>query len=99
MPQITDAVARRIEKQLGVDLNADKITLTQFKKGIAEELEHVPTLYRIQKMNPKCKISQGDMKFISGSIAYDHLKEIPDYYTRLEKLEREAKQEAKREVI
>ena len=90
MPQITDAVAQRLEKRLGVDLGKEGITLTQFKKGIAEELEHVPTLYRIQKMNPKCKIAQSDIKFISASIAYDHLKEIPDYYTRLEKLEREA---------
>jgi len=90
MPQITDAAARQLEKRLGIDLKKENIPLAQFKKGIIEELEHVPTLYRIQKMNPNCKISQADVKFISASIAYDHLKDIPDYYTRLAKMEREA---------
>ena len=91
MPQITDAMAKQLETRLDVNLKKEGISLTQFKKGIAEELEHIPTVYRIQKMNPKCKIAQSDIKFISASIAYDHLKNIPDYYTRLAKLEKEAK--------
>lgn len=34
-------------------------------------------------------------KKLSKKIALDHLAEIPDYYTRLQKMESEAKQETK----
>ena len=32
----------------------------------------------------------GDDPFITGKIALAHLNEFPDYYTRLEKMEKEA---------
>lgn len=90
---VSDALARKLEKQLGVDLDAEGITLAQFKRGITEELEHVPTIRRIQKINVNCKVSNADIKYISASIAYDHLIDIPDYYTRLARMEKEAKRE------
>jgi hypothetical protein len=33
----------------------------------------------------------GDNDMITGKIALAHLNEFPDYYTRLEKMEKEAK--------
>ena len=35
----------------------------------------------------------GDDPMLTGKIALAHLNEFPDYYTRLEKMEREAKAE------
>jgi hypothetical protein len=48
----------------------------QLKLGIEIEKEH-------------SKVVKGDMKKIR-QIALDHLKELPDYYTRLKKMEKEA---------
>ena len=36
-----------------------------------------------------------DNKDLARKIALDHLAEIPDYYTRLKKMENQAKKEAK----
>jgi hypothetical protein len=93
MVVISAITARGLEKRLGIDLSTYKIPLAEFRKGIAEELEHIPTLRRIQQLNSKCKISSADVKFISASIAFDHLKSITDYYTRLARMEKEAKLE------
>lgn len=53
--------------------------LKQLRKGIEAEGEHK-------------EITGGD-KIKQANIALDHLKEIPDYYTRLEKMENKAEKE------
>ena len=51
------------------------------------------------KVGIKHETEHTDNVFIAKSIAKDHLLDIPDYYTRLEKMEREAKQERKQKCI
>lgn len=53
----------------------------QLKMGIKVEKEHAKTVANIKK-GTKNPFKQ---------IAMDHLKEIPDYYTRLSKMEKSAK--------
>ena len=74
--------ALAVATELGIDFKALKCDLEQFRMGLDVELEHGPR-------SPKTNIS-GDDWNITGKIALAHLKEFPDYYTRLAVLEREA---------
>lgn len=67
---------------LGMDFEALKYDLEQFRMGMDVELEH-------GLVSPKTNVS-GDDSIITGKIALAHLNEFPDYYTRLSVLEREA---------
>ena len=60
----------------------DKFDVDQFKRGMNVELEH-------GKMDPDTNVSNDD-PLITGKITLAHLKESPDYYDRLEKMEKEA---------
>jgi len=73
-------------KEMGDDLgiNWDEVNLDEFTKGVNVELEH-GTRY------PETNVTNND-KRMTGKIAWAHLKEFPDYYTRLEKLEDEAEE-------
>jgi len=73
-------------KEIGDDLgiNWDEVKLDEFTKGVNVELEH-GTRY------PETNVTNNDKK-LTGKIAWAHLKEFPDYYTRLEKLENEAEE-------
>lgn len=72
--------AKRIGDALGVDWST--IDLLQFQFGLDIELEH-------GSRDPETNISNDDQT-ITAKIAWAHLKEFPDYYTRLARLEREA---------
>ena len=72
--------ARKIGEQIGVDFT--KFDLEEFRKGLAIELEH-------GSHDPETNVTNSD-PLLTGKIAWVHLKEIPDYYTRLEKMESEA---------
>ena len=72
--------AREIGMQLGLDWT--KIDLEQFRRGLEIELEH-------GARDPETNVT-GDDPLLTGKIAWAHLKEIGDYYTRLDKLEAEA---------
>ena len=74
--------ALAVATELGIDFTALKCNLEQFRKGLDVELEHGPR-------SPKTDVA-GDDWNITGKIALAHLKEFPDYYTRLAVLEREA---------
>ena len=56
--------------------------IEQFRMGMDVELEH-------GKKDPQTNITSDDA-VMTGKIALAHLKEYPDYYTRLEAMEREA---------
>ncbi len=73
--------AKEIGDELGINWN--KVKLDEFTKGVNVEFEH-GTRY------PQTNITNNDKK-MTGKIAWAHLKEFPDYYTRLEKLEKQAK--------
>lgn len=78
--QITAEEARSIGVQLGLDWA--KINLEQFRRGLEVELEH-------GARDPETDVTNDDL-ILTGKIAWAHLKEIQDYYTRLDQLEAEA---------
>src|SRR6476619_4537984 len=78
--QITPDEARRIGAVLGMDWK--KFDLEQFRRGLEVELEH-------GSRDPETNVTNDDLT-LTGKIAWAHLKEFPDYYTRLDKLEAEA---------
>lgn len=72
--------AREIGNQLKIDWA--KVDLKEFHSGLAVELEH-------GAHDPETDVT-GDDVLLTGKIAWAHLKEFPDYYSRLEQLESEA---------
>jgi hypothetical protein len=72
--------AKNIGKQLGI--RWDKFDVEQFRRGMDVELEH-------GLRDPLTNVTDDDSVF-TGKIALAHLNEFPDYYTRLEKMEKEA---------
>ena len=79
----TVSEATQIAKELGIDFSKEKFDLEQFRMGLDTELEHGRKYYPTNVTN--------DNPLITGKIALAHLSEFPDYYTRLKKLEKEAK--------
>ena len=79
--RITTKEAKLIGKQLNIDWH--KFDIDQFKMGMKIELEH-------GIINPLTNVTNDDL-LTTGKIAQAHLTEIPDYYTRLLKMEKEAK--------
>jgi hypothetical protein len=78
---LTLAQARTLGEQLGIKW--DKFDLEQFRAGVGIELEH-------GTVNQRTNVTDDD-PLVTGKIALAHLTEFPDYYTRLVKLEEEAK--------
>jgi len=76
----TEEDAKRIGEELGIDWS--KFDVDQFRMGLDVELEH-------GTVGPKTNVTDDD-EIMTGKIALAHLNEFPDYYTRLEKMEREA---------
>ncbi len=54
----------------------------QFRRGMEVELEH-------GRRDPVTDVTQDD-PIITGKIAWAHLREMPDYYLRLDAMERAA---------
>lgn len=69
--------ARNIGNRIGIDWNT--VDLREFRKGLEVELEH-------GSRDPQTNVTNDDT-VLTGKIALAHLKEVPDYYTRLEKME------------
>ena len=80
--EFSEEEARAIGQRIGVDWSAGDVDLEQFRMGLATELEH-------GSQDPATNVTNDD-ETITGKIALAHLKEIPDYYTRLAAMEREA---------
>lgn len=62
----------------------------QVKQGIEVEYEHKPTFRWLRDYILK-NGTFPPIEAFAQNISKDHLKEIPDYYTRLAKMEAEAK--------
>ena len=76
----TASEARQIGETLGIDWS--KFDVEQYRMGLDVELEH-------GKVDPYTNVTDDD-PMMTGKIALAHLNEFPDYYTRLEKMEKEA---------
>jgi Protein of unknown function (DUF5661) len=76
--------ARRIGESIGIDWTSAPFDVEQFRMGMDVELEHGlhDLLTNVTDSDP----------VVTGKIALAHLKEFPDYYTRLARMEDEAKQ-------
>lgn len=72
--------AKNIGEQLGIKW--DKYDVEQFRMGMDVELEH-------GLVDPTTNVTNDD-PLTTGKIALAHLNEFSDYYTRLDKMEREA---------
>ena len=76
-------------KSIGEELNINwsRWDVEEFRMGLDVELEH-------GTISPATNITNDD-PIPTGKIALAHLNEIPDYYTRLAKMEIEGKQAMK----
>jgi Protein of unknown function (DUF5661) len=75
--------ARRVGEEIGIDWASAPFDVEQFRMGMDVELEH-------GRFDAATNVTDDDPVF-TGKIALAHLNEFPDYYTRLEKMEEEAK--------
>ena len=74
--------ARRIGESIGITWTASPFPVEEFLTGLEVELEH-------GAHDPETDVT-GDDPTLTGKIAWAHLKELPDYYTRLTAMEAEA---------
>jgi hypothetical protein len=74
--------ARRVGEEIGIDWDSAQFDVEQFRMGMAVELEH-------GLRDPATNVTDDD-PVVTGKIALAHLNEIPDYYTRLLRMEAEA---------
>jgi hypothetical protein len=73
--------AKKLGEELGVDWS--KFDVEQFRMGLDVELEH-------GIRDPHTNVTGND-SLTTAKIALAHLNEFPDYYTRLDVMEEEAK--------
>ncbi|MDF1498250.1 MAG: hypothetical protein P1P85_02760 [Patescibacteria group bacterium] len=76
----SSAEAERVGNSLKIDWS--KFNVEQFRMGMDVELEH-------GLVDAHTNVTNND-PVMTGKIALAHLNEFPDYYTRLEKMEKEA---------
>lgn len=76
----TAVEARKIGEALGIDWS--RFDVEQYRMGLDVELEH-------GKVDRHTNVTDDD-PIMTGKITLAHLNEFPDYYTRLDKMEREA---------
>lgn len=74
--------AKEIGEKLGIDWS--KWDVEQFRMGMDVELEH-------GTVDLNTNVTNND-PLMTGKIALAHLNEFADYYTRLEKMEKEAEE-------
>ena len=79
----TPEEAQRVGDAIGVDWSL--VDLEQFRAGMDVEFEH-------GSHDPQTDVTHDD-PIVTGKIALAHMKEFPDYYERLERMEAEAERE------
>jgi hypothetical protein len=77
--------ARDVGEQIGIDWASSPFDVEQFRMGMNVELEH--GLHDLMT-----NVTDSD-PLVTGKIALAHLKEFSDYYTRLDRMEEEAKRD------
>lgn len=75
--------AQRVGDEIGVDW--ERFDLEQFRAGMDIEFEH-------GSQDPQTNVTDDD-PIVTGKIALAHMKEFPDYYERLGRMEEEAKRD------
>ena len=72
--------AKAVSQLLSIDFNVVAFDLEEFRRGLEVELEH-----GLRHMDTNVT---DDDPVVTGKIALAHLRELPDYYDRLEAVER-----------
>ena len=85
--RFTTEDARSLGLELGIDWDTSPFDVEQFHTGLEVELEH-------GARDADTNVTGDDM-LLTGKIALAHLRELPDYYTRLARMEAEAEPVAK----
>jgi hypothetical protein len=81
-PSFSTEDARRIGEQVGINWDTARFDVEQFRMGLHVELEH-------GARDSATNVTDDD-ELTTGRIAWAHLNEFPDYYTRLAQMETEA---------
>ena len=76
----TNKEAKQIGEALGIEWS--RFDVEQYRMGLDVELEH-------GLVDPHTNVTNDD-PMVTGKIALAHLNEFSDYYTRLDKMEKEA---------
>jgi Protein of unknown function (DUF5661) len=71
--------AKAVAEMLGIELAHEGIELESFRRGMEVELEH-------GWRDPRTNVTDDD-PIVTGKIALAHLREMPDYYERLDAME------------
>ncbi len=71
--------------EIGIDWDSAPFDIEHFRSGMDVELEH-------GRHDPVTNVTDDD-PVLTGKIALAHLNEFADYYTRLERMEEQAKRE------
>jgi len=82
-PGFTAEEARSYGEAVGIDWSRSPFDVEEFRNGMGVELEH--------GLHDSETNVTGDDPHVTARIAWAHLKEFPDYYTRLERMEEEAR--------
>lgn len=80
--RFTSEQVRRIGVEIGIDWTTAPFDVEQLSAGMTVELEH-------GLHGADTNVTDDDPQ-ITAKIALAHLNEFPDYYARLERMEREA---------
>ncbi len=80
----TTAQAEAVAAEIGLDFADQRFDVDQFRMGLEVELEHGDEDARTNVT--------GNDPAATAKIAWAHLNEFPDYYTRLADMEAEAKE-------
>jgi Protein of unknown function (DUF5661) len=81
--EFTSEEARLLGEEIGIDWSRAPFDVDQFRNGMNVELEH-------GLHDPATNVTDDDAH-VTAKVALAHLNEFPDYYTRLERMEEEAK--------
>jgi Protein of unknown function (DUF5661) len=74
--------ATAVAAEIGIDFERVEFDVEQFRRGMEVELEH-------GSHDPLTNVTNDD-PIVTGKIAWAHLREFPDYYDRLDRMEAEA---------
>jgi hypothetical protein len=83
--EFTAEEARRYGEAVGIDWASAPFSVEEFRSGMNVELEH--------GLHDLLTNVSDDDPHVTAKIALAHLNEFPDYYTRLERMEEEAKRD------
>jgi len=84
-PKITREIARDVGERLGIDWNA--VEPAEFRRGLEVEVELAAVDSAAPGIAPGTTAGTADDPLLSaGRIVWTRLREVPDFYTRLDEL-------------